>query len=428
MRSKSKKILVVVVIASVIVATFAFGVFSGLLELGNLSGNPSWLDPGWEIYNKMGGMKFNDQILTSVNQFTSPKDLGSASWTVDVDDPSWGIPTIMVEMSAIRHCDFSGAETEYNVAAMTLPPVTRGNETYYLDLHIYTFTVILRTIADREVVDRGYFTAPLIKHETTWPYVAGTISGGQGGTEKGKIWYGGAYVKFVINPWRGGTYHDSPTGYSIKDAWAGIMDAQIIYKDQGTVKNQWGNIPTAEADAQPWIKAGLDNEARVNMFADDGTFGDKIPAINWDASVTPDTRPASTAVLYFPVELSAGAKTHANARFIVDDIYPIDVMIKYKVRVNVLQTHDFSLQGGRKVGELQWVEDYFGWSESFWTSFLHGLDPFAFLGPLEPLVWFLVTVGIVIVIIVILVAIFAPWVLPRLAGTARATAKAARGR
>jgi len=157
----------------------------------------------------------------------------------------------------------------------------------------------------------------------------------------------------------------------------------------------------------------------VPMFQDDGTFGAPADRVDWDTSVTPDTRIESTVVHYLPVTMGAGTQVTWNWAGDATDLTVGDVAIQYKLRVDVLLTHEFTLQTAIKPPAPTWPHDYFGWAESFWTSFLGGLNPFAFLGPFSPLAWFLVTAVIGLIVILVLIAVFAPWVLPRIFGGLR---------
>jgi hypothetical protein len=437
----SRKTLVAVCL--VILVAFV-GVLFGVgfrLQLGSI------YHSGWEIDDRITAVGYENpntlthMILTQHNQFTSPNFISDALWKVDIDAPTWGLSTLQVMIGDIHHVDFTGRDIPNDQAAEELT-VTRGNNTFYLDYHMYLYTVTIRTVADAYM--RGMSgilnNQPTFEHETSWPYqssnflFSGTIDTPP---RIGKEFDGGVYVKFVIQPWNGYSYHDAPSGYVLNDAWAGVMNSYIMPGGfvAGQVPNQFspsdnnpGGTPKPEANA-PWTQVGgLAGGDKTPMFLDDGTFGVDAPRVDWDAGVTPDTRIQSTVVNYFPVHLEAGCKTHSGPTGFVDEIYPCDVYVMYTVRVDVLQTHQFTLQTAYKPPTPEIPSDAFYWAESWWTTVLHGLDPFAWLGPLEPLAWWLLSGGIVILVIVVLVAIFAPWVLPRLAGTARSTYKAAKGK
>jgi hypothetical protein len=389
----------------------------------------SWVSPGWEVYDQMGGMRIVTEdgahLYTDASGF-NPKenDVTPTYWKVDVDNETYGIPTVMVEVSDVRHTDFGGNTLEWDQYVQTRN-VTRGNYTYYLDYHIYIFTVVLRTEADKTQIPGSLFFAPEVFHETSWPYIGQHpwIEGGGHISDPpyfGKEFVGAAYVKFIIDPWRGETYHTPPnSSFVLSDCWAGIMNAHVLDKTQGTVTNQWGTIPTPEADAQFFVKGGLDQGFQVPMFADDGTFGSPSPPVDWGGA-SPDERIASAVVLQLPIEMSAGADVYYDGSGHAADIYPVDVAVSYTVRIDVLQSHGFVLQGGNPP-DPTWPKDYFGWSEDFWTSLLNGLNPFGFLGAFSPLAWFIVTLIAIGFILLIVLAVFAPWVLPRIFGGLRQT-------
>jgi len=374
----------------------------------------NWVSPGWEIYDQVGAIRSNDQIYSQTNQFTSPRELMGTYWKVDVDDPYYAVPTIMVELGDIHHVDFAGREMPSDQPAATMT-VTRGNNTFYLDYHIYTYTVTIRTIADKKF-DHVWVTANIWYHETMWPYEGFELGQGYTGIHIGQHFTGGAYTKFVINPWKGVSYHDAPnSSYVLDQCWAGVMNTYILDKQQGQVANQWGEMPPPSS-ANFFIGAGLDEGNQVPMFEDDGTFGNPAPTVYWGPNVTPDTRIESTVVHYLPIEMGAGASVQHDWDGDVVDISPLDVAVMYTLRVDVLQTHEFTLQTAIKPPEPTWPTDYFSWAVSFWQALLGGLNPFAVFGPFGPLVAFICLLGVVVVIIVVLLAIFAPTVLARLTG------------
>lgn len=209
----------------------------------------------------------------------------------------------------------------------------------------------------------------------------------------GKVFDGGVYIAFVINPWRGASVDDGvsgPTGTVLVDGWAGVMNAYVLSVNQGQVANQWADspspdnnhgLPSAEADAPFTSKGTIPVGFPVPMFLDNGVFSSDAPITHFDNSLSPDTRIPSSVALYLPVQILPGCKTHANSLGTVDALYPCDGYVMYNVRVDVLQSHDFLLQTAYKPPTPEPPVDYYTWAESWWTTFLHGLDPFAFLGP-----------------------------------------------
>ena len=437
---RNRIVLAIIIFLAVTVLIVAYVVSPSSFRL---SLSPSIVTPGWEIYDQIVGAQCDNRLYTGSaqsNQFTTPKFVSAPYWSFDVDNPDYGVPTMEFTIGDIHHVDFSGSDIPISQAASTLATVTRGSHTYTLDEHIYLFTLTMRSVADVKIDHTVPFTSmPYFYHETSWPksYSGGLTSGGN---NVGQPFDGGAYVAFVIDPWRGAASDNSvsaPANYTLTNGWAGIMNAYVLSVQQGQIANQYkdsGNsennngLPTPAADAPLMVKGSIAQGNQVPMFVNDNVFGTVAPSVNFDSSLSPDTRIQSTVVLYLPIYIFPGAHIHNNWQLISDAVYPADGYVMYNVRVDVLQTHDFTLQTAIQPPTPGIPTDYYTWSQDWWTSFLHGLDPFAFLGPLEPLVWWLVTVGIVIVIIVVLVAIFAPWILPRLAGTARSTVKAAQGK
>lgn len=436
----SKKLVLAVIVLLAIAALIIAYVVSPSSFLFSIGG-PTIVTPGWEIYDQIVGAQQGNTLYNRSSQFTTPNFISAPYWKFDVDNPNFGVPTMEVTVSDIEHVDFSGTQIPSDQPAHTFPSVTRGNNTYLMDEHIYMFTVTIRSVAD--VVHTGDIgiglTVPYFQHETSWGKCYSSGSGNSGGTEYGKPFDGGAYIAFVIDPWRGPVSDNSvsaPANYTIVNAWAGVMNAYVLSKKQGQVPNQYkdsnnpdnnNGLPTPSADAEPQIKGAIEPGFPVPMFLDDDVFSTSAPKVTFDSQVNPDIRIQSTVALYLPIYIFPGAALYHDWLGNVQAIYPADQYIMYNVRVDVLQTHNFTLQTAVNPPTPQAPSDYYGWAQDWWTSFLHGLDPFAFLGPLEPLVWWLVTAGIVLLIIFVLIAVFGPWVLPRLARTTRSTYKAAKG-
>ena len=402
------------------------GLIPGLPRLGIVV-------PGWEIYTQICAISNGPPatLYTSADQFTFPREVGASNWKFDVDNYTYGVPTIAVSVTGISHIDFSG-----NVIPVTTPagsvtysrwnPSTALYETWYLDQHIYAYYLTIRTIAD--VAPNGsYWGVPMFTHETLWPYEGYTQTGGGGINNNnfiGQKFQGGVYVKFVIDPWTGVSSHDPPNAsYVLDRCWAGVMETRVLEKEHGRVDNEYP-APGVSNPRQPpdsaanvYIAGGIERNDGVNMYEDDGTFGTPAPEVPWDLSITPDIRIKSTVVQYLPIQLGAGAYNTFDGYLNVNGVYPCDVAVMYTVRVDVLQAHEFVLNTNpNPPPKPDWPSDYFGWAQSFWTGVLAGLDPFRMFGPLEPFVWFLFTIGVILLIVFVLLAVFAPWVLPRIFG------------
>jgi hypothetical protein len=375
--------------------------------------------PGWEIYNQVGAIANADVVYSQASQFTSPKELMGVYWKVDIDDPNYGVPTIYVALSDITHVDFTGKPIPNDQPAGTVTK-TIGNSTYYLDYHIYMYTVTIRTIADKLYYAKStpLGTIPAWYHETSWPNEwAVWPTGGGDGSHIGIEFRGGAYVKFVISPWTGTTSRSPPnSSYVLDNCWAGVMNTYVFTRELGKVANQWGATPTPDTEAPLYIGGGIDPGNQVPMFEDDGTFGTPAPTINWDPTINPDPRIKSTVVQYLPIQMFPGCYLSKDALGGVLDISPCDVAVTYTLRVDVLQQNKFTLKTAISPPAASWPSDYFSWAQSFWTSLLAGLDPFKIFGSLEPFIWFLFTIGVVLLIVFVLLAVFAPWVLPRIFG------------
>lgn len=399
------------------------GMIPGLPRLGIVV-------PGWEIYDQIAGIECGTTLYTSASQFTSPRDVGAVYWKFDVDEPPYNVPTMEATIGDIHHVDFTGKEVPNTTPAETTT-VTRGNWTWYFDHHIYSYTLTLRTIAD--VAPNGtYGLIPMWTHETLWPWEGwnGPAGGVNHNNFVGEKFEGGVFVKFVISPWTGVSTHDPPNAsYVLDNCWAGVMNTYVLAKTQGQVENQYGGPYSGKPpddDAKMYIAGGIEPGNQVNMFEDDGTYGTPALTVSWDPNMSPDVRIESTVVQMLPIQMGAGAKVSTDFWGFINGIYPCDVAVQYTVRVDVLQSHGFVLQTAINPPDPGWPEDYFGWAESFWTSVLAGLDPFRMFGPLEPFIWFLFTIGVILLIVFVLLAVFAPWVLPRIFKGVTSAGKAVR--
>lgn len=322
MTTKSRGKLVAAIILVGIVAAFSVFGATQLLNLG--SQGQTIVTPGWEIYNQIVGIQYGNQVYKSSSQFTSPNFISAPLWKFDVDNPSSGVPTMEVTVGDIHHVDFSGSDIPNNQAAQTIT-VTRGNNTYILDDHIYLLTLTVRSIADFQEVG-GWGGIPNFNHETSWPrtYSTPLQKGIAAPAQIGKPFDGGVYIAFVINPWRGADVDNSvtaPSGYDLVNGWAGIMNAYVLSVNQGQVANQWADspspdnnhgLPTPEADAPLTSKGTIPTGNQVPMFQADGAFSSSAPITHFDNSLSPDTRIPASVALYLPVQIFPGVKTHSG--------------------------------------------------------------------------------------------------------------------
>ncbi|NIQ11760.1 MAG: hypothetical protein GWO23_19880, partial [Gammaproteobacteria bacterium] len=210
---------------------------------------------------------------------------------------------------------------------------------YYLDYHIYMYTVTVRTIADKNEVKNDWW-----EHETSWPWNQYNKLSGTGVNEKlGEKFAGGVYVKFIIDPWQGFTYRDPPPSenpeeewYALEGCWAGVMNTYVADRRLGQVENQWGDSPDPDDDAQKFVGAGLDEGNQVPMLLDDGAYGSPAPDIDWDPTVTPDEDIESSVVQYLPIEMQPGADIDYDRWGYAIALNPCDVYVMYTLRVDVL--------------------------------------------------------------------------------------------
>jgi len=161
--TKNRKLIVFIAVAAIaLIAISSFTQLGSVRRLGIVT-------PGWEIYNHITAMQFAEGVKSSAAEFTTPREVSAVMWKVDPDDPDYGISTLMVQTSDIRHVNWAGNPTPNNQPAERRT-VTRGDHTYYLDYHIYMFDVTVRTIADKRQTYGGLLplSAPSWYHETSW--------------------------------------------------------------------------------------------------------------------------------------------------------------------------------------------------------------------------------------------------------------------
>jgi hypothetical protein len=387
--------------------------------------------PGWELYNQVGGLKHLHDIYSEQSDFTSG-ELYGVYWKVELDEPDYGVPDIQVMMGDIQHVDFMGQPIPSDEPADTIT-VTRGNRSYYLDYHIYSYTVTIRTIADTEVVGVGdVWGCATIHHETSFPHTYKSI-GETWGTEVGEKFDGGVYVKFIIDPWKGYTYRDPPPTdnpdeewYELDNCWAGVMNTYVLAKQVGQIENKHGETPPDE-DGDLFVKGALAAGNQVPMLIDDGIFGTPAPQVDWDPTIQPDTRIESSVVQFLPVEMFPGADAHFNFWKCMDGIRPCDVYVMYTLRVDVLTTHGFLLHTAQEPPTPVPPTDYFTWFDDTWDNIFHAIglaNPFSVFGEWSGFVAFLFTLALIFLVVFILLLLLRPGMVVR---SATALGKARRG-
>ena len=392
-KRKGKKIAATIVLFLMVVGALAAGVRYGKLEL------PGGYASGWEVYSTVASLRASDKFYPQQAQFTSPNYQGPHNWRVDVDEPDYQVPTIEVTQSDVRHTNMLGQWTPDSQYIETRK-VERGGHVYYLDYHVFTMDVTLRTMADVVYIGWAPITGNHYKSETAYNDYEGM---------NGLPFQGGTLVSFTVNPWKGGTYRDAPevpvnappgSKYVLNEMFVGVMQTYVVGVSKGTVEGS----PNTDSDVPSYVKPGLAQGSVADMYT--SVAGMEAEQIAWGAA-SPDSRIASSVYIYLPVDMLAGAHVTRNWLGQIDKVQASDVFVKYTVRVDVLATHDFVLQTGTKPPPQENPEDWVAKLTGFWDNVLGGLNPFSFLGPFAGLaftIFFMIAVIAVVIIVLKMLA------------------------
>ncbi len=281
--------------------------------------------PGWEIIADPYALR-NDQYQTVLSK---PADgVGPVQMShyraidndesVEWDEPEYGLPNIVVEMTSVRQANtwpYEQLIREYE------------NWKYTINRVDYEFEVQIITKAGA-VMHSDYDWW----HETSMPFGWMMSFGQTGGTHFGKNFDGYVYVRFGCLPWQ--PYQIDPVAnYTFKEYWFGVMDALITKVDVGYADPRADDV---DIQYKGWERPASVNAHPGMYFEDEDILNiEPYPSVDWDETKILDARHSSVVLLKFPFDLLAGAHTRwegpINAH--LAEVKPMDVFIKYTVKV-----------------------------------------------------------------------------------------------
>jgi len=248
----------------------------------------------------------------------------------DFDVATWGLPDIEVTVSDVRKKDME-----------PFANITVEGFDYELESVEYLFDVKFRTIADavREVGDSTTWL-----HETAMGFEWKTNIIGTGGSRIGQEFSGGAYVKYSCNPWGMEDYGVNTATF--KRFWYALMNMKVESVAMGQVENVGGAIPENEIQHKGWGKGLATAGDQLNMIPENPKLGGVYSPVPWDPQKILDPDMRSSAIVYLPVDMFAGAKDTYDQWFNsglggITNVLPIDYYVIYTVRVETCLVREF---------------------------------------------------------------------------------------
>ena len=347
-------------------------IFLAVILLVVVVGQPmTYYRSGWEISTEMlaleclGGSQgsgggANGQGGSNDKEFRPTLDIykrrgASIKW--DADDPAYGFPDIKATVSDVREetskMPYETLEQDYQ------------DYKYVIDYHEYLFDLQVRTIAD--VQETGEY---VWIHETSFPdeWRENLASGGD---RTGRSFDGGAYVRFSCLPW-GMPDFEAPENYTFNGYWLGIMNAKVERSDKGVA------TPDIEITDKGWSRNIASTGAQLNMYLDDGEFGNSYAEVPWDITKVLDPDIKNVVVVYLPFELMAGAKHYHDVtkrayRGAITELKPVDYYITYTVRMECLVIKEYEARDPSTPANpspIEAPEDYVpATTTSFWDKY-----------------------------------------------------------
>jgi len=302
------------------------------LVLGRFVLTGSVLQSGWELKTGITQVQAEDRLITYSTQTAEFGTRGASQWTfdpdpsgtssaivggfpVEVDNQYIRMPDIIISSSGVSHVNYAGQVTESKVPvdSVTLEVVKNDTDTItrYYDLHLFSFTVTMRTNGDKSTQYGIVFSETTA--DSTYEAFDGSV-----------------YISFTIEPWE----YRSEDG-TLEDAWAGIMTARITDIEQGLVEGTAS--PDTEWKVTPYYSEG----SQVNMFSMDDQ---SVSGVSFNPELSPDPDIQQSVQLEFGAMLKNGANLVTNFLGIPVDVDVSNVFVKYTVQVEVMMVHEFHLE------------------------------------------------------------------------------------
>lgn len=258
---------------------------------------------------------------------------GANNWRVDIDAQAAGRPTLNIVTQQPRHTNAGNEPTPHDQPADSRV-VTRQRDTWYLDRHIFMFEFQVTTVADVTKVECELEGGCVFRHETSAITPSITTNFVKKYSINGIPFDGSSLVLFGLNPWQG--IRIPPEGTIRFDQWVGIMQATIFRVEATKVPNAPGGNPDFPWAAESVIPEG----GQPNMFTVQGEGLDRSDF----ASVSLDQRIPQQVLVELPYKLTAGATVKKAFFGGTTEINPVNVYVKYVVRMDVLTVTGFTPQ------------------------------------------------------------------------------------
>ncbi len=349
---------------------------------------------GWEVVTSMYGISidhpdYGHYFITkrNISKFNY-SEAGAKTWkNFDVDYRETGMPDITVTVTDPVHVgwDFLKSPDEQPLKTKS---VRVGNSIYIFDLHRFVFTVQIRTNGYLEL----YYQDPFTKK---WKY------------ERSKCklytdfpayaWTGTIYLYFRVKPWK---IRSLGENYTLTGLWAGIMNAFVVplSLEQGAT--------VTDADVLSHLEVGYE----VKNFPTEGSplnlyyplSLDKYEAPQWDAIKTPDPDIPSAVLISFSGTLDPGISIWRDIWGNPKDYKMVNVYAQFKIAVDVLTIHGFTLVTGEAPEDISVPNDTvtLGKEPNPWyVDTAQGLVKY-FQSPQGQIMLFLIVISIFAIIII----------------------------
>lgn len=338
--------------------------------------------PGWEISaeNVAWGLRAGDGTIQNRTLAAG----ATIQW--DADNPEYGYPDVISRVGDVRE------ETLPSGYSPGQDVFDKGNFKYIVEYHEYLFDVQIQTLATVTLYKLGIFGDNYWRHETAMPY-SYRDNLGASGSDVGKSFVGVVYVRFSNLPWGTLDYGPVPENYTFKGYWLGVMNAKSQKVERGQVD------PEATASWQGWARGLESPGAQLNIFRDDGSFGQAYVPVPRDQNKVLDPDIADVVIVELPFDVLAGAYeifsgSAATFKGQITEVKPRDWFITYTVRMEclVVKEYEYADPGiSPNPSPIEHPVDYVPGDLPSWID--------------QYLIWIIIAIVIVIVFLVLL----GPW-------------------